>query len=160
MHRRQIKYYNATTVTYKGSASTTCMCGAYWFETWHDESQTFWAQKLQGRQSQNRGLLHPQDSAWVPVSTWLVVVTSSGTASDSSNPVERKIEQNCAFEHFGQRAIQCGWDRDQDGCFIEVSAIGCPCVHIATEIYMTRLGLFCCRDTWEEEKYSVRVCVR
>ena len=60
---------------------------------------------------------------------------------------KREIEQDRAFDHFGQRAIERGRDRYQDGCFVEVSAIGCPCVRIATEIYATRLGLFCCGDT-------------
>jgi len=71
--------------------------------------------------------------------------------------IEREIEQNRAFDYFGQRAIQRRRDRDQDGCFVEVCAIGCPCVRISTEIYATRLRLLCCGDATEKEKYAERV---
>ena len=61
--------------------------------------------------------------------------------------VERKIEQNHAFDHLGQRAVQRRRDRDQDGRIVEVRAVCFPCVRIATEIHAACLGLLGCWDT-------------
>lgn len=70
--------------------------------------------------------------------------------------VEGKVEQDRAFDRRGQRAIQRRRDRDQDGRVVEVRAVRCPCVRVATEIHAARLGLLCRWDTREEEKYAAR----
>lgn len=61
--------------------------------------------------------------------------------------IKGEIEQNRAFDHCGQRAIQRWRDRDQDGCVVEVCAVRCPCIRIAGEIHPLRLGFLCRRDT-------------
>jgi hypothetical protein len=62
-------------------------------------------------------------------------------------PVKGEIEQNRAFDHCGQRAIQRWRDRNQDGCVVEVCAVRCLCIRVTREIHPLRLGFLCRLDT-------------